>query len=255
MAAAQMTTAPNCKGRLPRMCLLLLVACVSSSAAHDHAHDVSHTVLETDAPTTAGTGNHFVITGPTARLLRHLSNHVQRRSGLAGWGSRASPLCGKADQGQCSLLRLVATSAQQSLSPGSFRLTAARTPSAPGSAPFPSASKFLGKIPRSSAPGAVVITIAAGDDAGLRAGIGRLAREIRISASNVTLPHGLVVAHDGAAALWPLRGHQYTAAHHPSMFKTWDEFDAFTHDNAAFGMNQANPSCCTLRPRTTPFPE
>lgn len=35
-----------------------------------------------------------------------------------------------------------------------------------------------------------------------------------------------------------MRGHQYTAAHHASMFRTWTEFDAFTEDLKVFGTNQ-----------------
>ena len=114
-----------------------------------------------------------------------------------------------------------------------------------------------------------------------------------MSARKVLLPCGLAVIVEAAKALWPMRGHQYTAAHHPSMcvlhvnycvceeyahpctlvhtsddifecrhepnliqlnvyychlpfkhhcsllrFRTWEEFDSFTHDLAAFGTNQ-----------------
>ena len=45
----------------------------------------------------------------------------------------------------------------------------------------------------------------------------RLARELRVSAGRVRVPSDLRVVVDGAKALWPMRGHQYTAAHHPSM--------------------------------------
>lgn len=40
------------------------------------------------------------------------------------------------------------------------------------------------------------------------------------------------------SSAWLMRGHQYTAAHHDSMFRTWDEFDVFTKDNVVFGTNQ-----------------
>ena len=41
-----------------------------------------------------------------------------------------------------------------------------------------------------------------------------------------------------AAARWPLRGHQLSAAHHPAMFRTWDELGQFARELAAFGTNQ-----------------
>jgi hypothetical protein len=83
----------------------------------------------------------------------------------------------------------------------------------------------------------IEIKIAAPDEDGFQLGIGRLARELRVGPGWVHLPRALRIEEDGAA-LWPLRGHQYTAAHNPSMFRTWDEFDKFTADNAVFGTNQ-----------------
>jgi hypothetical protein len=44
--------------------------------------------------------------------------------------------------------------------------------------------------------------------------------------------------HNASAALWPMRGHQVSTAHHPSSLRTWPEFRAFVSDLAVFGTNQ-----------------
>ena len=61
-----------------------------------------------------------------------------------------------------------------------------------------------------------------GREHGLQAGLGRLARELRVGPGRVEAPRGLAVGMGPAATppLWPLRGHMYTAAHYPSMFRT-----------------------------------
>ena len=92
------------------------------------------------------------------------------------------------------------------------------------------------------------VVIAAVDGAGLRAGIGRLLRELRISPGRVALPRDFRFSEDASRALWQLRGHQYTAAHHGSMFRSWDGFDNYTRDQVVFGTNQIELAHFGARP-------
>eukprot|EP00041_Stephanoeca_diplocostata_P025376 m.661222 g.661222 ORF g.661222 m.661222 type:complete len:1283 (+) comp22735_c0_seq3:18-3866(+) len=59
-----------------------------------------------------------------------------------------------------------------------------------------------------------------------------------ISAATASTTRVLLSNHEGSRERWHVRGHQYTAAHHPSMFRTWEEFDEFTEDLKVFGTNQ-----------------
>ena len=95
---------------------------------------------------------------------------------------------------------------------------------------------------------AALLVVRAGDDEAVLAGIARLIRELRVNHSTGTahLPTGLRVEHNASAALWPLRGHQLTTAHHPSVFRTWKEFRTYVHDLAVFGTNQIELAHITL---------
>jgi hypothetical protein len=86
--------------------------------------------------------------------------------------------------------------------------------------------------------GTDTITVAATDAAGLRAGCGRLQRELRIDPGSVRLPRDFSCVVDAADALWEMRGHQFTAAHYGSMFRTWSEFTQYAKDQQLFGTNQ-----------------
>ena len=92
------------------------------------------------------------------------------------------------------------------------------------------------------------MVISAVDGAGLRAGIGRLLRELRISPGRVALPRDFRFSEDASRSLWQLRGHQYTAAHHGSMFRSWDGFDNYTRDQMVFGTNQIELAHFGARP-------
>ena len=96
--------------------------------------------------------------------------------------------------------------------------------------------------------GANVVVIAGVDDLGLRAGVGRLLRELRISPGRVALPRTFSYSEDSSKALWQLRGHQYTAAHHGSMFRSWEGFDNYTTDQMVFGTNQIELAHFGARP-------
>ena len=76
----------------------------------------------------------------------------------------------------------------------------------------------------------------------MNAGLWRLLRTLRFSARERTVRcppnNNLSITHDAADELWPLRGHQYTCAHHASMFRSWEEMLDFTLALAAFGTNQ-----------------
>ena len=88
--------------------------------------------------------------------------------------------------------------------------------------------------------GTALLTVRRDDQAGLLSGIGRLLRELRVEHCSATarLPkHGLW-EHNASTALWPMRGHQVSTAHHPSSLKTWPEFSRFVSDLAVFGTTQ-----------------
>ena len=230
-----MHKAPTC---VVRLVLIMMQASVIASAAfavgrHETSMamaDVSTTLLHPSSATSlppSGVG----------ALLRHLGEHIQYRSGIAGWASvlggdhvpRPSAPCPVAAGGTVASvlqLRLDDDGGAGAVSRGRMR-------------PRPAGSFSLAVHARGSpCNGTWRIVIAASDHAGLRGGLGRLARELRVyRAARVEVPAGLAVEQDGSATLWPLRGHQYTSQHHPSMFRTWDMFDAFTHDNAVFGTN------------------
>jgi hypothetical protein len=92
------------------------------------------------------------------------------------------------------------------------------------------------------------VALAAVDDTGLRQAVGRLLRELRISPGRVTLPRGFAYSEDASEALWPLRGHQYTAAHYGSMFRSWEGFGNYTKDQRVFGTNQIELAHFGARP-------
>ena len=160
-----------------------------------------------------------------AALLHHLGAHVQHRSGVRGWGSVPAPprgtldLCPAGAATALLRLRLQPRPGSSAGHPGSFALAV-----------------HVGGAPCNG----TLVVVAAPDVAGIRDGLGRLGRELRVRAAAVGVPASLSVVGGGGGerALWALRGHQYTAAHHPSMFRTWDLFDTFTRDNAVFGTNQ-----------------
>eukprot|EP00911_Craspedida_sp_UC1_P002835 UC1_evm1s2078 len=84
-----------------------------------------------------------------------------------------------------------------------------------------------------------IIELAAHDSLGFRLGAERLVREIYINDSGrAFLPPLLRVTWSPLKELWPMRGHQYTAAHHASMFRTWGGFENLTQDLKAFGTTQ-----------------
>ena len=85
----------------------------------------------------------------------------------------------------------------------------------------------------------LTLTVRRGDVKGLLAGVGRVVRELRVNRTRRTahLPM-LHCEHNASAALWPLRGHQVSTAHHSSSFKTWQELRAYIADLAVFGTNQ-----------------
>eukprot|EP01051_Picozoa_sp_SAG22_P013676 SAG22_NODE_1558_length_4129_cov_2.138213_1_plen_259_part_00 len=88
--------------------------------------------------------------------------------------------------------------------------------------------------------GTVLLTVRENDSEGLLAGIGRLARELRVEhrSSRAHLPKHGRWEHDASTALWPMRGHQVSTAHYPSSLKTWPEFSRFVSDLAVFGTTQ-----------------
>ncbi len=140
--------------------------------------------------------------------------HVRHRSGIATWGDQpfGIPL----------RLELSAGGEIKTAHDGTLRST----------------SSFSIQVDSTTSERVNKITLAAVDDAGLRAAVGRLLRELRIGPGRVTIPHSFTYFEDSSAALWPMRGHQYTAAHYGSMFRTWEGFDTYTKDQAVFGTNQ-----------------
>jgi hypothetical protein len=100
-----------------------------------------------------------------------------------------------------------------------------------------------------SSPGSFVLTsngsttllsVQKGDEAGVLNGVGRLLRELRVERSTGTarLPLYFTYQHDATKALWPLRGHQISTAHHTSSFQTWRALHQYVTDLAVFGTNQ-----------------
>lgn len=130
--------------------------------------------------------------------LHHVISHVERQSRIDGWGSKSS----NRDEGQpAATVQLGHGSAD--LAPGSFTI----------------------KVETMQQQQQVIVKVVASDTTGLQSALGRLARELRVTTGRVAIPGDLNITVDGSKALWPLRGHQYSAQHHPSMFKTWTEFD------------------------------
>lgn len=89
-----------------------------------------------------------------------------------------------------------------------------------------------------------MITLTAVDSAALRAGAGRLLRELFMPGRGadlaatpavVSVPRDLCVQYDGSAALWPIRGHQLSVGYHPLQLRTRSAFDVFVRDLSAFG--------------------
>lgn len=65
-----------------------------------------------------------------------------------------------------------------------------------------------------------IVEVVAWTSTGLQRALGRLVREIRVSATAVAIPDWLSIAWAASAhQRWAIRGHQYTAAHHFSMFR------------------------------------
>ena len=109
-----------------------------------------------------------------------------------------------------------------------------------------------------------VLVLQAVDAAGLRAGAGRLLRELRMPPrlqvtqqrqshqqnlhqppqqqqpqqhDSVSIPAEISVSHDGTSVRWNIRGHQIPADHHPMQFRTQQQFSRFAKDLAVFGTN------------------
>ena len=147
-----------------------------------------------------------------------LIRDVRRRSGMAGWGDEGG-VAGQQEastQGVVINLKLADTVGREdraTRSPNSFAIAVDAR--------------------------AAAVTVAATDLPGLHAGIGRLQRELRVFIGGcIDLPRNFSCVLDGSASLWPMRGHQFTAAHYSSMFRTWPEFTQYAKDQQLFGTNQ-----------------
>jgi hypothetical protein len=149
--------------------------------------DISNAAFEV-SDTARGT----VTGGGLVQFMHHIIKQIQTRSGLSQWGGT---LTEDGDDSLCTTLQLDQSGGR----PGWFTVTVHQEPKQ-------------------------LVKIVASDTTGFRAALGRLARELRASTGRVLIPEGLDIRSE--PPLWPLRGHQYTAAHHPSMFKTWAEFDS-----------------------------
>ena len=147
------------------------------------------------------------VTASTVTRVQHLVDHVVQRSGLAGWGR---PAGGSAPGCHTAVLRLDCSGPRQPGALFSIEVQHRRCRDGGG-------LSVLG-----NATVVVVSSRCGGAEQGLKAGLGRLARELRVRPGRVDVPRGLVVGMGPAPAppLWSLRGHQYTAAHFPAMFRT-----------------------------------
>jgi hypothetical protein len=85
-----------------------------------------------------------------------------------------------------------------------------------------------------------IVSLSAGDADGLRAGTGRLLRELRMPARfsngrSITIPSNLLVVHDAAHERWPIRGHQIPQAYLRAVVGGRAAFEQFAKDLAVFG--------------------
>ena len=86
-----------------------------------------------------------------------------------------------------------------------------------------------------SAPCKALLTSTSTD--GFVRGLRRFSREVYLGkATGFRLPIR-VTRYSEASARWGTRGHQYSMTHHPSMFRTWSEFESYSHDLQVFGTN------------------
>ena len=150
--------------------------------------------------------------------LDSLLTNVRQRSGLASWGEDS-----------------IGVSLSLEIHPDGLAATT-------GSAALRAGGSF------SIRAGSEEVVIAAVDGIGLRAGVGRLLRELRVRPGHVGLPRDFSYSEDASKALWQMRGHQYTAAHHGSMFRSWEGFDNYTKDQIIFGTNQVELAHFGARP-------
>ena len=71
-------------------------------------------------------------------------------------------------------------------------------------------------------------------------GLHRLSREVFLGKKTkfqISADKRIIEYSSEKVARWRKRGHQYTFAHHPSMFRSWSLFDKFSYDLKVFGTN------------------
>ena len=197
--------------------LLLLLLALAPLGASSSTVAAVELAEFTGAVLLAPADDHPAFGPAAAAAMQHLRAHVARRHGTSEpWATEAgsSPA---ADPNRCAaaVIRCDDRLDQPQPPPGGYTLNVEEEPLDPAACGGGGANATR-----------TTVRLSASDDAGFQAAIGRLARELRVWPGRVAVPRSLSVGGGGDAALWPLRGHQYTAAHHPSMFRSWAEVRA-----------------------------